>query len=76
MFLHASAPPSAVVRFLTAWKENDVKSAIAPALTPFFTDPKACAPSEITATLPIAAWSLFAGLNKSFFDSTISNILS
>jgi len=31
---HVNAPPSAVVKFFTAWKENEEKSAISPAILP------------------------------------------
>ena len=54
MVFQVNAPPSAVVKFLTAWKEKDVKSAILPIFLPFKTAPKPRAASAHTATLPIA----------------------
>ena len=53
---HVDAPPSAVVKFFTAWRLKLVKSAILPQY--FFSPsiillaPSPCAQSENTATLP------------------------
>lgn len=55
--LHVAAPPSAVVKFFTAWNENEEKSAIAPQY--FFSPlimqlaPRLCAQSATIDTLPI-----------------------
>ena len=74
--LHVAAPPSAVVKFLTAWKLKFEKSAILPTGFPCHVAPNACAASVITITLPIASCNLFTGWNRDFLASTIENILS
>src|SRR5262249_23671781 len=43
-----SAPPSAVVRFLLAWKLKDTKSPKLPTARPFQLAPNACAASSTT----------------------------
>ena len=54
MVRHVSAPPSAVVKFLTAWKLKLEKSAMLPTICPFHVAPSAWAASAQTAILPIA----------------------
>ena len=58
------APPSAVVKFFTAWNENDVKSLTWPIIFSCHFAPKAWAASSTTITLPMASCSsLFARNN-------------
>ena len=66
-----TAPPSAVVRFFTAWNEKQVKSAICPHIIPFADATNACAASAITTTLPSARCRSLAGRNNAFFSSVI-----
>ena len=47
---HVIHPPSAVVKFLTAWNENDAKSANLATEMPSRVVPIACAQSETTMT--------------------------
>ena len=75
-FFQVTAPPSAVVKFFTAWKEKHVKSAYSPDFLLFLVAPKPCAESATIATLPIAFCILLLGLNSCFLFSTTSCILS
>ena len=52
MCLHVAQPPSAVVKFFTAWKEKLLKSATLPVGVPLYEAPKECAQS---ATIGICA---------------------
>ena len=49
---HVAQPPSAVVKFFTAWKEKLLKSATLPVGIPLYEAPKECAQS---ATIGICA---------------------
>ena len=58
---HVTAPPSAVVKFFTAWKLNVDRSATCPARLPWRTLPSAWAESDTTAMRPMASWRALAG---------------
>ena len=75
-FFQVTAPPSALVRFLTAWNEKHEKSAILPAVLLSLTAPNPCAQSAKTMILPNASCNSLLGVNKSFLLSITSYNLS
>ena len=70
---HASAPPSAVVRFFTAWNEKAVKSATDPEGRPRYVAPNEWAASARTMTRSKARCSSVAGFQRSRTASSAAN---
>ena len=71
-----SAPPSAVVKFFTAWNENDVKSLTEPIILSCHFAPKAWAASSTTITRPMASCNSLFAWNRLRLLSTTAMILS